>query len=137
MGLEKRTRGAVHRFPIRANAGILAASGHHVRRDDSSLRRGGSLLEKRAISEVLDESPGFVRSFFCIKKRQAGQFRPIVNMDLSHFKMENLESVRFLVGKVDWLAKIDLEDAYFTVSVDQAHQWFLRFRWAGRVYFYS
>ncbi|KAK4007691.1 hypothetical protein OUZ56_012844 [Daphnia magna] len=37
------------------------------------------LLAKRAISEVSDGSIGFFCSFFCVKKKQEGQFRPIVN----------------------------------------------------------
>lgn len=99
------------------------------------------LLSKRAISEVTDGSSGFVCSFFCIKKKQPGQFRPIVNLKplnkfirYQHFKMENLESVRFLVRKGDWLAKVDLKDAYFTVAVKKSHHKFLRFRWKDRVF---
>jgi hypothetical protein len=102
------------------------------------------LLSKRAISEVTDGSPGFVCSFFCIKKKQPGQFRPIVNLKplnkfirYQHFKMENLESVRFLVRKGDWLAKVDLKDAYFTVAVKKSHHKFLRFRWKDRVFEFS
>ncbi|KZR99710.1 Uncharacterized protein APZ42_004326, partial [Daphnia magna] len=38
------------------------------------------LLAKRAISEVSDGSIGFVCSFFCVKKKQEGQFRPIINL---------------------------------------------------------
>lgn len=99
------------------------------------------MLSKRAISEVTDGSSGFVCSFFCIKKKQAGQFRPIVNLKplnkfirYQHFKMENLESVRFLVRKGDWLAKVDLKDAYFTVAVKESHHKYLRFRWKNRVF---
>jgi hypothetical protein len=99
------------------------------------------LLSKRAISEVTDGSSGFVCSFFCIKKKQAGQFRPIVNLKplnkfirYQHFKMENLESVRFLFRKGDWLAKVDLKDAYFTVPVRKSQHKYLRFRWKERVF---
>ena len=99
------------------------------------------LLSKRVISEVTDGSSGFVCSFFCIKKKQAGQFRPIVNLKplnkfirYQHFKMENLESVRFLVRKGDWLAKVDLKDAYFTVAVKESHHKYVLFRWKNRVF---
>jgi hypothetical protein len=99
------------------------------------------LLSKRAISEVTDGSSSFVCSFFCIKKNQAGQFRPIVNLKplnnfirYQHFKMEDLESVRFLVRKGDWLAKVDLKDAYFTVAVKESHHKYVLFRWKNRVF---
>lgn len=48
--------------------------------------------------------------------------------------MENLESVRFLVRKGDWLEKVDLKDAYFTVAVKESHHKYLRFRWKGCVF---
>ncbi|KZS20378.1 Uncharacterized protein APZ42_012950 [Daphnia magna] len=79
------------------------------------------LLSKQAINEVMDGSDGFVCSFFCIKKKQAGKFRPIVNLKplnrfikYQHFKMENLDSVHFLIREGDWMVKVDLQDAYFT-----------------------
>jgi hypothetical protein len=40
------------------------------------------LLFKQAITEITEGSDGFVCSFFCIKKKQAGKFRPIVNLNL-------------------------------------------------------
>jgi hypothetical protein len=48
--------------------------------------------------------------------------------------MENLESVRFLVRKGDWLAKVDLKDDYFTVAVRKSHHKYLRFRWKERMF---
>lgn len=48
--------------------------------------------------------------------------------------MESLVSVRYLVRRGDYLAKIDLKDAYFTVAVNQAHHRFLRFCWRDRIY---
>ena len=67
-------------------------------------------------------------------KKEKGRWRPILNLKLlnifiryEHFKMENLESVRFLVKKGDWLVKLDLRDAYFTVAVHESQHKFLRF----------
>lgn len=99
------------------------------------------LLVKRAVTEVTNGSDGFVSSFFCVKKKQAGKFRPIVNLKplnqfirYQHFKMENLESVRYLVREGDWMVKVDLKDAYFTVAIEKTFKKFLRFRWRGRIY---
>ena len=92
------------------------------------------LIKKRAITEVADGSGGFVCSLFVIPKKSGG-FRPIINLKpfnrfirYEHFKMENLESVRFLLRKGDWMAKLDLKDAYLTVPVHPSHQKFLRFQ---------
>jgi hypothetical protein len=99
-----------------------------------------SLLKKGAVTEVTDGSDGFVCSFFCVPKKSGG-FRPIVNLKplnrfivYEHFKMENLETVRYLVREGDWFIKLDLKDAYLTVPVNSSQQKYLRFAWKGRVY---
>jgi hypothetical protein len=73
--------------------------------------------------------------------KKTGGHRPIVNLKPlnkfivnEHFKMENLETVRFLVRKGDWFVKLDLKDAYLTVPVHNSHQKYLRFQWEGRVF---
>jgi len=54
--------------------------------------------------------------------------------------MGNLETVRFLVRKGDWLIKsdwfikLDIKDAYLTVPVHNSHQKYLRFQWGRRVF---
>ncbi|KZS19204.1 Uncharacterized protein APZ42_014437, partial [Daphnia magna] len=98
------------------------------------------LLAKQAIVEVTDGSHGFVCSLFVIPKKSGG-FRPIVNLkplnqfiQYEHFKMENLDSARFLLRKGDWMVKLDLKDAYLTIPVHPSHQKFLRFKWKGRIF---
>jgi hypothetical protein len=99
------------------------------------------LLKKGAIVRVLDSgTDGFICSLFVIPKKSGG-FRPIVNLKplncfirYEHFKMENLDSARFILRKGDWMAKLDLKDAYLTVPVHPSHQKFLRFEWRGRIY---
>lgn len=78
--------------------------------------------------------------FFCIPKKGNG-FRPIVNLKplnkfivYEHLKMENLETVRYLVREGDWFVKLDLKDAYLTVPVHCLQQKYLRFAWRGRIY---
>nr|ACB38666.1 reverse transcriptase [Daphnia pulex] len=98
------------------------------------------LLAKQAIVEVTDGSHGFICSLFVIPKKSGG-FRPIVNLkplnqfiQYEHFKMENLDSARFLLRKGDWMVKLDLKDAYLTIPVHPSHQKFLRFKWKGRIF---
>ena len=42
--------------------------------------------------------------------------------------------VRDLVRQGDWLAKIDLKDAYFLIPVYSGHQKFLQFTWKASLY---
>lgn len=74
-----------------------------------------NLVEKGATIEITDDLKDYVCAFFCISKNSKGLFRPIVNIRpvnkcirYEHFKMENLNSVRFLVRKGDWMVKVDL-----------------------------
>lgn len=46
--------------------------------------------------------------------------------------MESFETAKSLVRKGDWLAKLDLKDAYLTVSFAADQQNFLRFCWKGK-----
>jgi hypothetical protein len=72
------------------------------------------LVLKGAIKEITDDSEGFIFSFLVIPKKMGG-FRSILNLKplnkfirYEHFKMENLQSVRFLLGEGDWMVKLDL-----------------------------
>ena len=93
-----------------------------------------SLLEKGAVVRAT-QGQGFISSIFLIAKRSGG-FRPIINLRglnqfLIHqkFKMEGISTVRHTVREGDWLAKLDLKDAYLTVPVYEGHRRFLRFKW--------
>ena len=100
-----------------------------------------NLIAKNAITEITGNgSDGFISSFFCVSKRD-GSWRPIVNLKplnsfirYEHFKMENLESVRFLARKGDWFVKVDLKDAYLSIPVHKSHKKYLRFLWRGRCF---
>ena len=72
-----------------------------------------------------------------IPKKGGGQ-RPVFNLrqlnqfiKYEHFKMEGIHMLRDLLKTNDFMAKIDLKDAYFTVLIWKGHQTFLRFLWKG------
>ena len=78
---------------------------------------------------------GFVSSIFLVDKKDGGH-RPVINLknlnsfvDFQHFKMEGIHMLRDLLKKGDFMVKLDLKDAYFTVPVWIGHQKYLRFLW--------
>ena len=100
------------------------------------------MLEKEAIHVVPpgELHQGFVSSIFLVPKKGGGQ-RPVVNLrplnqfiPYEHFKMEGIHMLRDLLRKGDFMVKIDLKDAYFTVPVWKNHQKFLRFVWKETMY---
>ena len=48
-----------------------------------------------------------------------------------HFKMDTLNTVIKLIEKDCYMASIDLEDAYYSVSITPADRKYLRFMWRG------
>lgn len=101
----------------------------------------GKLLEKGAIQEVRgDTQEGFFSRVFLVPKKD-GQVRPVLNLrplnqflSHSHFKMEGMHVVRDLLQKNDWMTRIDLKDAYFSVPIHPQHRKFLRFRWQEKCF---
>lgn len=67
-----------------------------------------ALLDKKAIVSVIDPSLGFYSSIFLVPKKTGG-YLPIINLkrlnsfiQYNHFKMEGMESVKFLIRQGDW-----------------------------------
>ena len=51
-----------------------------------------------------------------------------------HFKMETLNSIRLALQKGDWVASLDLRDAYFHIGIHRRSRRYLRFVFKGKVY---
>jgi len=52
----------------------------------------------------------------------------------SHFKKEGINMLKDLLMRNDWMASLDLKDAYFSVAVREEDRKYLRFIWAGQVF---
>lgn len=102
------------------------------------LQQGSSfpIRERRSDRNKYSELCGI----FLIPKKTGG-FRPIINLKslnkfllYRHFRMEGIQTLRHIVRKGDWLAKIDLKDAYLTVPIKPDFRKFLCFKWEGKFY---
>ena len=101
------------------------------------------MLQKGAIQVVSPMNGEFLSSVFLVKQKDGGN-RPVINLKelnsyvtYQHFKMEGLYLLKHLIQIGDWMIKIDLKDAYFTVPVSKQHQLLLRFMHRGLRYQFS
>ena len=102
-----------------------------------------TLIAKSAVELAPLPSLGFYSRLFVVWKT-SGSWRPFVNLstlnlfvDVSHFRMETIQSVLLSVHQGDWMASIDLKEAYLQVPVHPDSRRFLRFVAQGRVYQFS
>ena len=98
------------------------------------------MLAKGALEIARDPGPGFCSRLFLVEKASGG-WRP--GIDLSHlndfvqltsFKMETVTSVLLSVREGDFLASLDLKDAYFQIPIHRSSRKLLRFMSEGTVY---
>ena len=99
-----------------------------------------ALIAKGAVELTLLPSPGFYSRLFVVWKT-SGWWRPVIDLstlnlfvDVSHFQMETIQSVLLSVRQGDWMASIDLKEAYLQVPVHPESRRFLRFVAHGQVY---
>ena len=98
------------------------------------------MLAKGALEIARDPGPGFYSRLFLVEKATGG-WRLVI--DLSHlndfvqltsFKMETVASVLLYVREGDFLASLDLKDAYFQIPIHGSSRKLLRFMLEGTVY---
>jgi len=93
-----------------------------------------NLLQKQAIQEHPNPvHEGFYSNMFIVPKKDSGQ-RPVINLKhlnhfvkAEHFKTEGLHTAKSLLQQGDWLAKVDLKDAFFMIPIAEHQQHLLMF----------
>ena len=99
-----------------------------------------ALVAKGAVELALLPSPGFYSRLFVVWKT-SGSWRPVIDLshlnrfvDVSHFQMETIQSVLLSVRQGDWMASIDLKEAYLQVPIHPSSRHLLRFVFLDQVY---
>ena len=99
-----------------------------------------ALVAKGAVELAPLPSPGFYSHLFVVWKT-SGSWRPVIDLshlnrfvDVSHFQMETIQSVLLSVRQGDWMASIDLQEAYLQVSIHPSSRHLLRFIFRDQVY---
>ena len=102
-----------------------------------------ALVAKSAVELAPLPSLGFYSRLFVVWKT-SGSWRPVIDLltlnlfvDVAHFRMETIQSVLLSIRQGDWMASIDLKEAYLQIPVHPDSRRFLRFVALGRVYQFS
>ena len=77
-----------------------------------------TLVQKQTVQEVPATTKGYYSNMFIVPKNLKSQNK---YMKSEHFKMKGLHIVKSLLQKSDWMAKVDLKDAFFMVPVAPQH----------------
>ena len=98
------------------------------------------MLQKGAIRRASFNPRQFVSNLFIIPKK-SGDVRPVINLkplnefvQYHHFKMEGLNTLLDLLSGSEFFTTIDLNDAYFTISIHPDHYKYLRFEWNSTLF---
>ena len=93
-----------------------------------------------AIQEAKKAQEEFLCNFFLVGKKDEGSCMVInlkkLNTFISyeHFKMEGLHCLKFLPEQNDFMCKIDLKDAYFSILFSKQSSKYVRFKWSSNLY---
>ena len=99
-----------------------------------------NLLNIGAIEEMDASVPCFTSSLFMVPKK-TGDLRPVIDLrslnryvTYQHFKMENLDLVKSLIRRNDYMVSIDLNHAFYHVPLAPSQKQFFAFDFLGKRY---
>ena len=97
------------------------------------------LLEKQVLEKVESEDGEFISPIF-LRPKKNGSYRMILNLkefnqnvEYHHFKMETFEKALTMISQGNFLASMDIKDAYYCVPIHTDDRKYLRFLWEGQL----
>ena len=112
---------------------------HRTKEEEEALDREiAELITKEAVEEVDFCQARFVSPMFIVPKK-GGKWRPVLNLkslnqyvSKAHFKLEDIRSLKDILHQGDFMAKLDLKEAYLSVPMAYQSRRFLQFPLEGQ-----
>ena len=99
-----------------------------------------NLLAKDAIEEIPMSGLYYSSSMFLVTKKSGGK-RPVLNLKPLNkfvpnqtFKMEGIHLLKDFLKPNHFMTKLDLSDAYYSISIDKHSRRYLQFIFEGKLY---
>ncbi|CAG8776292.1 4627_t:CDS:2, partial [Gigaspora margarita] len=96
-----------------------------------------NLVTTQEIQQISEQSPCFTSNILVIDKKD-GKKRVVLNLRLintfikhTHFKMESINIVKNLIRRNDYMASIDIKDAFFHIPLHPSARKFFAFDFLG------
>ena len=103
-----------------------------------------SKFESKGIIVETEHEAGEIVSHIFIRPKPDGTYRLILNLsrlnehvDKITFKMETLRTALQLIRRNCFFGKMDLKDAFFSVSIHRQFRKYLKFIWQGKLYAFT
>lgn len=103
-----------------------------------------ALEKQQVIKKVKPLGDQFISPFFLALKKDGISKRFILNLkqlncflQAPHFKLEDIRTAMKLISKNCFMATIDLKDAYYSISIHEAHRKYLRFHFNDSLWEFS
>lgn len=103
-----------------------------------------SKFENKGIIVETEHEAGEIVSHIFIRPKPDGTYRLILNLsrlnehvDKITFKMETLRTALQLIRRNCFFGKMDLKDAFFSVSIHRKFRKYLKFIWQGKLYAFT
>ena len=111
------------------------------RQRDGISRPGDPTRDKQRSNLTGGEPSRWLPIHLFLVPKKGGGHRPIINLKKlnefvphHHFEMEGIHMLKDLLKQGDFMAKIDLKDAYFARPISDPDKKYLRFRWKDQTY---
>ena len=106
-------------------------------------KEAAAIIEKGAAVIVDHSANEVISGFFARPKKEAGKWRPIVNLKFLNrhlrkvkFSMTTVADIRNSIQQGHYFVSIDLTDAYYSVPLNESAWPYVRFAWGGKIYEY-